>query len=91
MREDDSHAVQVSASQRTPPDPNGTEPARFWGASSDGSVAYFTTCQKLTDDSTAVSTASATCESSSQGQDLYRFDTDSGQLTEPHRRRQRRR
>jgi hypothetical protein len=72
--------VQVSASHRTVPDPNGTKPAIFMAATPDGSKAFFTSCQKLTDDSTAHSTAANTCDTSEQGQDLYVYDTSSHQL-----------
>ncbi len=42
--------LQISASRRTVPDPNGPQPARYWGASADGSVVYFTSRAELTDD-----------------------------------------
>ncbi len=46
--------AHVSASQRTPPDPAGPLPALFWSAEADhGSKVLFTSCEKLTDDSTA--------------------------------------
>ncbi len=38
--------------------------------------------ERLTADSTAVSTADNTCSTSSQGADLYRYDTASGDLTD---------
>ncbi len=56
--------VQVSASERTIPDPAGTFPPTFMGAMPDGSHAFFKSRQKLTDDSTATAGA----------EDLYRFD-----------------
>jgi hypothetical protein len=65
--------VQISASQRGTPDPNGAKPAEFMGATPSGSRAFFASCAKLTDDSTAVSTAANRCDTSSQGQDLYRW------------------
>jgi hypothetical protein len=44
--------VHVSATQKTPPDVNGTRPAAFMAATPDGSTAYFTSPEKLTDDAT---------------------------------------
>jgi hypothetical protein len=44
--------VHVSASQRSAPDPAGTAPAAFMGAAKDGSAAFFTSSEKLTDDAT---------------------------------------
>jgi Fibronectin type III domain len=42
--------IQVSASKRTLPDPAGPRPAAFMGAAADGSAAFFTSPEKLTDD-----------------------------------------
>lgn len=72
--------IPVSASQRTTPDPNGTKPPEFQTATPSGSIGFFTSCEKLTDDSTAVSTPEETCGTSSQGGDLYAYDTSTGQL-----------
>ncbi len=74
--------VQVSATQRTTPDPNGSKPAIFMRATPDGSKAFFTSCEKLTDDSTAVSTGEEVCDTEEQGQDLYVYDSASGNLTD---------
>jgi hypothetical protein len=63
---------QVSASQRAIPDPKGIKPATFWGASTDGSAALFTSPGKLTDD--------ATTGPNDEGNDLYRYDVESGEL-----------
>ena len=82
IREDGATTVQVSASQRSLPDPNGPKPAAFMAATPSGSQVFFTSCQQLTDDSTAVSTAAVECTSSKQGQDLYRYDVGSGVLTD---------
>jgi hypothetical protein len=87
VRENDATTVQVSASQRTVPDPNGPKPAAFMAATPDGSKVFFTSCEKLTNDSTAVSTASSSCTETSgasnlQGQDLYAYDVSSGALTD---------
>jgi hypothetical protein len=42
--------IEVSATHRTPPDPTGTRPAAFMAASADGSKAFFTSSEKLTED-----------------------------------------
>jgi hypothetical protein len=67
--------VQVSASQRSTPDPDGTQPAQFRYATPDGSRVFFTSPEKLTDNSTAVS-------GGAPEPDLYVFDVDSGALTD---------
>jgi hypothetical protein len=67
--------VQVSKSQRTPVDPldpEGKKPARFWQATPDGSLAFFSSAAKLTDD--------ATTGPDDEGNDLYRYDAESGEL-----------
>jgi hypothetical protein len=80
--EDPPQSVQVSASQAATPDPNGPKPAIFTGATPDGSIAFFLSCQKLTDDSTAVSTAANTCMAPAQGQELYAYDTATHELSD---------
>lgn len=65
--------LDISASQASSPDPNGQKPAIFMAATPAGSEAFFTSCEKLTDDSTAVSTSENLCNTTSQGQDLYRW------------------
>jgi hypothetical protein len=75
--------LHASASQRSTPDPGGTEPPTFQTATPSGSEVFFTSCEKLTDDSTAVSTADAGCAQPDQGQDLYAYHVtgaDAGQL-----------
>jgi hypothetical protein len=79
---EDPQTAHVSASQRGAPDPNGAKPATFLHATPDGSKAFFMSCQKLTDDATAHSTAANRCETSEQGQDLYAYDTESKELTD---------
>jgi hypothetical protein len=88
VRQDGARTMQVSASQRTVPDPSGTKPAAFIAATPDGSQVIFLSCEKLTDDSTAVSTGENRChtsllgQQSEQGQDLYSYDVDTGELTD---------
>jgi hypothetical protein len=64
----------VSEDQRTTPDPDGTSGKQFWGATPDGSDAFFTSPQKLTDDATS-SIPNGTS-------DLYRYNVGSGDLTD---------
>ncbi|HEV3070533.1 MAG TPA: hypothetical protein VGY76_03795 [Solirubrobacteraceae bacterium] len=82
VRKNGASTVQVSASQRTVPDPNGIKPAAFMAATPDGSRVFFTSCQKLTNDSTAVSTAEASCRAEGEGQDLYEYNVGSGALAD---------
>jgi hypothetical protein len=82
VREGGSRTTQVSASQASTPDPNGPKPAAFMAATPSGSKVFFTSCEKLTDDSTAVSSAADTCATLTQGRDLYSYDTASGDLTD---------
>jgi hypothetical protein len=66
VREYGAVTVGVSASQRGVPDPAGTKPAYWRAATPDGRYVFFTSEEKLTDDSTA----------SSGRPDLYRFDVE---------------
>lgn len=85
VREDGARTTWISASQRTPPDPAGEKPARFLMVTRDESKVLFLSCEKLTDDSTAVSTGANSCREGfepPQGNDLYSYDVDSGELTD---------
>jgi len=82
MREDNERTIQVSASQASTADPNGHKPAAWVGATPDGSKVFFLSCEKLTDDSTAVSTAENKCYGPGLGQDLYEYDVENGELTD---------
>ena len=77
---EEPETVQVSGSQRSVLDPNGAKPAVFMDATPSGSKAFFASCEKLTDDSTAHSNGEDTCLSANQGQDLYAYDTASHHL-----------
>lgn len=93
VRTDDGSTAtttHVNASQRTSVDPAGPLPAIFWLAEANhGSKILFTSCEKLTDDSTA-SNVSAECLSSRPaehgdphpGRDLYLFDVETGELSD---------
>jgi hypothetical protein len=80
VREGGTSTTRVSASQASVPDPSGSKPAVYMGATPDGSKVFFASCEKLTDDSTAVSNDEPLCTGEEQGQDLYSFDTESGEL-----------
>lgn len=85
VREGGSATTKISASQASVADPNGPKPAVFVAATPDGSKVFFTSCEKLTDDSTAVSTVEPYCKSDGgqgSGSDLYSYDTESGELTD---------
>jgi hypothetical protein len=88
LRENGTKTTRISASQRTMPDPNGEKPALFMAATPDGSKVFFASCEKLTDDSTAVSNGENRCvpgdavQSVQQGMDLYSYDTGTGDLTD---------
>ncbi|HEX5609608.1 MAG TPA: hypothetical protein VFX45_05890 [Solirubrobacterales bacterium] len=70
-RIDGTETKQVSASQ-TEADPNGPQPAAFRFASTDGSRAFFSSAEKLTDDATA----------EPGNEDLYRYDVATETLTD---------
>jgi hypothetical protein len=96
----DDTTIHVSASQRTDcadqqpcsgdpePDPAGPLPATYWMAEAEhGSSVLFTSCERLTDDSTADATAEGTCNQTRAtgverplGRDLYLYDVGSDQL-----------
>ncbi len=90
LRENGATTVQVSASQKTNgtgpggTDPNGPQPAAFMAATPDGSHVFFTSCEQLTDESTAHVPASRDCrlEGAPAGNDLYRYDAATGHLTD---------
>ncbi len=66
------------------------EPARFWAASADGSLVYFTSKAALTKESNTGSEEAREreaegvpeAEAQNPGNDLYRFDVDTGTLTD---------
>jgi hypothetical protein len=91
LREDGARTTWVSAPQRSAPDPNGTGRATLWAVTPDGSKAFFTSCEKLTEDSTAVSAPEPGCGAENEpsrdytwgrGLDLYSYDSGSGKLTD---------
>ncbi|MBA3866580.1 MAG: hypothetical protein H0X42_09595 [Solirubrobacterales bacterium] len=69
VRLDGTHTVEVSASQRTVPDPAGEQPSYYLGASLDGTRIFFVSAQELTNDDTTHSL------------ELYEYNTGSGALT----------
>jgi hypothetical protein len=70
VRIDGATTQYVSRSQRSTPDPDGSQPAQFVTASSDGRYVFISSAEKLTDDSTA----SVAFEGGKA--DLYRYDTE---------------
>jgi hypothetical protein len=66
-----AQTIQVDASERSTPDPNGDQPSFFQVASADGRYAFFTSGEKLTDDANA---GNGECGTVLGGCDLYRFD-----------------
>jgi hypothetical protein len=50
MRVGGRETVQLNASERSEPDPNGPQPAAFWTATADDSKVFFSTNEALTDD-----------------------------------------
>jgi hypothetical protein len=50
LKEEDACTIHVSASKRTTPDTAGPQPAAFQAASADGSKAFFTSLEELTED-----------------------------------------
>jgi hypothetical protein len=81
MRVNGTSTVQISAPQRPVkgPDPAGSQPAEFLGATPSGSEVLFISGEQLTDDSTA---------GGHEVPDLYVYDTASGTLedlsVDPH-------
>ncbi len=95
VRENGAATVEYSASQKTNGSgPGGTDPQgprlpTYWPASADGSQAFFTSCERLTNDSTAnASESNENCEGFGErtyvftGNDLYRFDVATGVLSD---------
>jgi hypothetical protein len=91
VRENGVRTVEFSASQKTNgTGPGGTDPKgpldpTYQWVSSDGSNVFFTSCEQLTNDSTAVAIPSHTVESAYEcagGEDLYQYDLASGVLTD---------
>ena len=82
--------VDISASQKTNGPGNGPRPSHYWTATPDGSLVYFTSCQQLTNDSTAEVTPEdqpGECSRTNgveglQGNDLYRYDANTGVLSD---------
>jgi hypothetical protein len=63
--------IEVSAPERTVPDPSPpSQRAHFQDATPDGGLVFFTSAEKLTDDSTATASSGGTSLSS----ELYRYD-----------------
>jgi hypothetical protein len=70
--EDQACTIEVSAPAAGVSDPNGLKPAKFVGATPDGSSVFFMSSGRLT--------ADATTGPADEGQDLYRYDLEAGRL-----------
>jgi hypothetical protein len=81
VREDGERTVQVNAPQGGS-DPNGHKPAQWLASTPDGSRVFFASCEKLTSTSTAHSTPQDECLTPAQGQDLYEYNTGTGELSD---------
>ena len=68
----DGCTVDVSASQRQLENPAGPQPARYWGASEDGSKVFFTSSAELTEDA----------DTSAGAANLYEYDVNTKELTD---------
>jgi hypothetical protein len=51
MRINGTETIQLNESERSVPDPNGAQPAKFWAATPNDSRVFFSTKEMLTDDS----------------------------------------
>jgi hypothetical protein len=77
---DRSRTIEVSASQKTNgkgpggTDENGPKPARYWGASTDGSRVFFTSTSELTND--------ANTGPEDDASNLYEYDLETGVLSD---------
>ena len=70
----DACTIEVSASQRARANPAGTQSARYWGASADGSKVFFTSAAELTED--------AYTGPLGNGANLYEYDLATGKLND---------
>ena len=70
----DACTVDVSASQRQLENPAGPQPARYWGASADGSKVFFTSNAELTEE--------AYTGPHGEGANLYEYDLQTGKLND---------
>ena len=68
LRENGTSTIHVSASQRSTPDPGGTRPALYEGASDDAAFVFFSTEEQMLDEDT------------NGYRDLYRYGVESGEL-----------
>ena len=78
VRENGISTVEASKSQRPTPDPNGTKPARYQTAATDGSVVFFTSSSELTADANTGVNSSG--EPTDAGNNLYEFNVATGEL-----------
>ena len=85
-----ARTVDISSSQKAGAAPETEEYTHFWTASANGELVYFTSCQQLTDDSTAIEgigshgncVTSQTTATGGLDQDLYQYNVATGKLTD---------
>jgi hypothetical protein len=66
--------LEVSESKRSVPDTHGLQPPRYWGASTNGALVYFTSKAELTND--------AYTGEKDNAANLYEYDLEDGTLTD---------
>ena len=81
LRERGQNTVEVSASQRTVPDPNPVETPKAVGVTVNGSAVLFTSASELTNDANT-GTAEGEGIANDSGRDLYSYDVKTGKLTD---------
>jgi hypothetical protein len=79
LRSDHAESVEVSDTQRHPPNINPPADAKAVGIAADGSEVFFTSASELTDDAYTGRTAGVPNDA---GSDLYSYDVASGDLTD---------
>jgi hypothetical protein len=79
LRSDHLESVEVSDTQKVPPNINPPANAKAVGVAADGSEVFFTSASELTDDAYTGRTAGLP---NNAGSDLYSFDVSSGDLTD---------
>jgi hypothetical protein len=79
LRSGGTKSVEVSKSQRTPPNPNPPANAIPAGITAGGSEVLFTSASELTDDANTGSSAGVPTDA---GADLYSYDVATGKLTD---------
>jgi hypothetical protein len=80
VRVNGSRTVEVSKDHRTTPEPEPNFAPSYWGASTDGDVAYISSLNNLTNDANTGRDAEG--HPLNSGENLYRFDLGTEELTD---------